>query len=59
MKEMDNEGFEEIRAGINKGLHYNNWPALKSIATMQTPETDFRKVLVQYKPEPTDEGVSA
>ena len=59
MKEMDNEGFEEIRAGINKGLHYSNWPALKSIATMQTPDTDFRKVLVQYKPEPTDEGVSA
>ena len=59
MADIDKEGFEALRDGINQKLHYSNRPAVKSIAVMQTPETDYRKVLVPYKPEATDEGVTS
>lgn len=57
MKDLDPEGFEQIREGINAGLKPGGRPALKDYLHMRVDE-DFRKVLVPYKPEPTDEGVT-
>jgi len=57
MRDIDPEGFEELRKGINEGLRQSNRPSHKDIAHMHVDE-DYRKVLVPYKPEPGDEGVT-
>jgi hypothetical protein len=57
MRDLDPDGFQQIVKGINDGLKPGGRPALKDYLPMRVDE-DVRKVLIAYKPEPTDEGVT-